>query len=140
MPPLYQRRSPKPFNDIKEFFAMWKLTVCCNVFVLLLFWLVSQVVIAPAHNLLVRYAETDAALPILTDIAIRLRGWSQLVLWGWTALTLILAFRLQGRDEIIRNEWVLLHTSLSVFIGLALLFFFGLAGILPVLKIGAVIP
>ncbi|WP_321492843.1 hypothetical protein [uncultured Desulfobacter sp.] len=119
---------------------MWKLTVCCNVFVLLLFWLVSQVAIAPAHNLLVRYAETDAALPIFTYLAIRLRGWSQLVPWVWTALTLILAFRLKGRDEIIRKEWIMLHTSLSVFLGLVLLFFFGLAGILPVLKIGAVIP
>jgi len=116
---------------------MWKLTLCFNVFVLILFWLLSQVAITPVHNLLVRYAETGTALPILTDFAIRLRGWSQLIPWFWIAFTLTLAFRIKNRAETIRNEWLCFHTSLSVCIGLLLLFFFGLAGILPALKIGA---
>ena len=118
---------------------MWKLTLCANALILGLFWLVAQVAITPAHNLLVRYAETGAALPILTDVAISLRMPSLAVPALWAVLTLVVGIRMKARAENARCQWLGLHTSISVVLGLVVLFFFALAGILPLLKIGAVL-
>lgn len=118
---------------------MWRLTFSCNVFALFLFWLLSRLAITPAYNLLVQYAETNTALPMLTEVAISIRTWAVVVPSVWALLTFFLVRRIPNQTETRRNEIVLLHTSTSLCLGLLLLFVFALAGILPVLKIGAVL-
>jgi len=118
---------------------MWRITLFFNVLVLALFWVLSQVAITPAHNLLVQYAETGADLPLLTDFAIRARSASAFVPFAWAVLTFFLGRHIQAQAETKRSEWLSLHLSLSLILGLAILLFFALAGILPILKIGALI-
>lgn len=118
---------------------MQKITLAGNVLVLFMFWLVAQVAITPAHNLLVRYAETGADLPILTSLAIQIRMFSAAVPIAWGVITFLIGWRMKKQAEITQNKLVSLHSTLTLFIGLVILFFFSLAGILPVLKIGAVI-
>ena len=118
---------------------MWKLTLCFNVLVLALFWILSQVAITPVHNLLVTYAETGADLPILTDFAIQSRSASIFIPAAWAVFAMFLGRQLQSHAETKRSEWLLLHLSLSLLLGLSMFFFFTLAGILPFLKIGVLI-
>lgn len=119
---------------------MWKLTLGCNVLVLALFWLLSQVAITPAHNLLVQYTETGVALPIVTDVAIQVRSLTAALPLIWAIITLIIGRHLQHHAAEKRHEWLAAHTSTTLCLGLLLLLFFSLAGILPVLKIGSVLP
>lgn len=116
---------------------MWKVTLCLNVMVLTLFWILCQVAITPAHNLLVIYSETISELPILTDVAIQSRSGTVFIPFVWAILTIILGRQLRSLTEAKRNEWISLHLSVSLSLGLVMLCFFTLAGLLPVLKIGA---
>lgn len=118
---------------------MWKITLCCNIFILSLFWLLSQVAITPAHSLLVQYAKTGAALPVLTGAAIQFRSPSAAIPIIWAILTIFMGVFLKNKNETKRNEWLSFHTSLTGCIGLLLFFFYSLAGILPLLKISAII-
>lgn len=118
---------------------MWQITLLVNILSLVLLWILSQVAITPAHNLLVQYGEAGVALPILTDLAIQNRSLSAAVPVIWAIITVIMGRRMQVQIESRRNDWLSLHTSLTLCLGLAVLLFFALAGILPVLKIGAMI-
>lgn len=117
---------------------MRKIIVTVNVLVLFMFWLLAQVAVTPAHNLLVQYAETGVALPILTDFAIQARSLSAGIPLTWAIITIIFRKRICGEDQSTRSNLLALHSSVSLLLGLVILFFFALAGILPVLKIGAV--
>ncbi|MDD2469239.1 MAG: hypothetical protein PHI97_35210 [Desulfobulbus sp.] len=116
---------------------MWKLTLCCNVLLLFICWILSLITITPAHNLLVVYSETVVELPILTDLAIRYRPLTVCVPLVWAILTILLVRRLVNCPEAKRNGWIALHLSCSLVLGLGMFTVFILAGILPVLKIGA---
>jgi hypothetical protein len=105
----------------------------------LLLWLISQVVVTPSHNLLVQYAESGVALPILTDFAFRVQRLSTIIPLLWIVLTFILGCRLRNQTAAKRNDWLSLHSSVSLCIGLLLVLFFSIAGILPFLKFSAFI-
>ncbi len=118
---------------------MWKITVCCNIIILSLLWLLSLVAITPAHNLLILYGDAEPALPVLTDLAIRLRSMTVAIPLAWAFFTFLGIRRMQRQTGDKKLEWILLHTSISLCIGLGMFLFFLLAGILPILKIGSVI-
>ncbi len=115
---------------------MWKVSLFCNILILSLLWLLSQVVITPVHNLFFQYAETGMALPILTDFAIQLRSPSAAIPLTWIVFTFFYGRWMKNQTADKRNEWLSFHTSLTLCIGLLVLLFFSLAGILPILKIG----
>jgi hypothetical protein len=117
---------------------MWKITLCCNILILTLLWLLSLVAITPAYNHLVQYAETSQALPILTDFAIRVRLPAIVIPLSWAGFTFALAKRMQRLLDNKRHEYLMAHISVTLGVGLAMLLFFSLAGILPILKFGAV--
>lgn len=116
---------------------MWKITLACNVLMLVLFWMLAMMAIAPAHNQLVVYAETDLALPMLTDFAIRTRFLSGFVPVTWALLAIPVGRWLGKQNDSKRIEGLMAHVVASIVVGLVLLFMYGLAGVLPVLKIGA---
>nr|WP_321467311.1 hypothetical protein [uncultured Desulfobulbus sp.] len=116
---------------------MWKLTLCCNVLLLFVCWILSLIAITPAHNLLVVYSGAIVELPILTDLAIRYRSLSVCIPLVWTILAIFFVRRLMGCPEAKRNGWIALHLSCSLILGLSMFTVFIFAGILPVLKIGA---
>lgn len=116
---------------------MWKIALVCNVLILALLWMLAMVVITPAHNLLVVYAEKDFALPLLTDYAIQARALSGLAPASWAILTIPFWKWMGRQNDAKRIEGLIAHGAVSLLLGFALLFIFTLAGILPILKIGA---
>lgn len=116
---------------------MWKFVLLLDVLILALLWMLSMVAITPAHNLLVLYAEQDLVLPLLTDYAIQARSMTGALPLVWAILTLPMGKWLATQTESRRLEGLMLHAAVSLLLGLALLFVYGLAGILPILKIGA---
>lgn len=118
---------------------MWKMTLINNVMVLTLLWLISQIAITPACNLLVQYAQSGVTMPPLAELVLRFRIPSVLVPVAWAILTLILGLGLRDREDSRRLEFLSLHASLSAILGLLVLFFFLLGGILPALKINGII-
>ncbi len=116
---------------------MWILVLVCNILILILFWLLSWVVISPANNLLVQYANAEQiALPIFTDFAIQLQSYAASIPLIWAIITCIFGLKISGQKENKRNTWLLAHTSFTLCIGLSLFLFFLLSGILPILRIG----
>lgn len=116
---------------------MWRVTLVSNLLILTLLWLLSLVAITPAHNLLVQYADTIQVLPILTDWAIQFRPLTLSIPLFWAAATLMLGLKLARFTPERRSEYLSAHTSLTLTIGLTLFLLYLLAGILPLLKIGA---
>jgi hypothetical protein len=119
---------------------MWKFVLVIDVLILTLLWMLAMVAITPAHNLLVVYSEKGFVLPLLTDYAIQLRSLSGLVPACWALLTIPFWRWLGKQNDAKRIEGLMAHGVLSLLLGFSLLFFFLLAGILPILKIGASIP
>lgn len=119
---------------------MWKLTLGCNVLLLILLWLLSVVVITPAYNVFVQYGSYPEVLPRPTGIAIRYRILAGLFPLCWAIATVIMGKWLAEKPIEICNEYVSLHTSVTIFTGLALLLYFSLAAILPFLLIGVKLP
>ena len=115
---------------------MWKITLGCNVVILALLWMLSLVAITPAHNHFIQYADTDQALPILTDLAIQARLLVAVIPLSWAGFTFALSKRMQPQIETKRGEYLMAHTSVTLGIGLLMLLFFSIAGILPALKFG----
>jgi len=116
---------------------MWKTGLCCNVLILLLFWILGQIAITPIENLMIRYAETGVDLPILTDFAIQMDMPSLAIPLLWAILTVVFARRISDQASETRQAWLSLHISMTLCLGLITLIFFSLAATLPVLKIGS---
>lgn len=116
---------------------VWKFTLCGNILILAMLWLLSLVAITPTYNHLVQYAESSQSLPILTDFAIQVRSFTGIIPLIWAVLTIFFGKWASRQPENKRCEYLVMHTSLTLCLGLAMLIFFSLAGILPVLKIGA---
>ena len=113
---------------------MWRFTLFFNVLITTLLWLVSMVTITPAYNLLVQNTVTKAVLPILTDYAFTMRYYMLAIPITWAVFTLFYGKWIKDHAHEIRNERVLIHATVSLVLGLLLLLFFSLAGILPFLK------
>ncbi len=118
---------------------MWFLTMLINCIIMVLLWLLSEVAITPAYNFLVQYADTRMAIPLLTDLAFDIRYYGRFIPFTWIIITLFWGLRLRNylKDE--RSESLSMHISLTICIGLAPLVFFAIAGILPILKISAIV-
>jgi len=114
---------------------MWKLTLCCNILILAIFWLISLVVITPSYNHLVRYADHNLALPIITDFAIRIRLLIAVIPLSWAGFSFLLGKHMQHQTDTKRGEYLMAHTSVTLCVGLAMLLFFSLASIVPILRI-----
>lgn len=115
---------------------MEKLILILDVLILALFWGLSLVAIAPAHNLLVLYAERSLDLPLLTDQAIAARFMMGAIPLGWAILAVPFWHWLAAKPGHTRVIGLIAHAMTSILIGLVLLFGYALAGILPILKIG----
>lgn len=120
---------------------MWSITILLNSLSLLLFWITGFIAIAPAYNHFVQYAHLVGTidLPILTQAVFAVRLYSLAVPVAWLLCSLL--FLLWFKNTVLnkRNEWVQLHSALSVFVGLVLFVIFLTAGILPFLKIGVLL-
>lgn len=117
-----------------------KLVLILDVLILALFWLLSLVVIAPSHNLLVVYAETSLDLPRLTDQAIAARFMISAIPLAWAIVTVAYGQWLAGKPEHTRVVGLVAHAMVSVLLGLVMLITYSLAGILAMLKIGQWLP
>ena len=120
------------------FFPMGKIAIIANVLLMFLFWLASELAIALAYNHFVRYPATEGvlALPLPTHIAFAVRELSALVPLVWCVVSFVFYrfMRKKARDE--RQGYLLVFTLATAVAGFSMLLFFGLAGILPYLRIG----
>jgi len=117
---------------------MWRLTLLVNGLLTALFWLAGYLVLLPARNHFVDYADAIGleAMPILTRLAFSAQEPSLVLPGGWLLISLAMVRLLSGYDADTRSETLQLHTSLSVLIGLLIFVIALTAGVLPYLKIG----
>ncbi|SHJ52023.1 hypothetical protein SAMN02745165_02579 [Malonomonas rubra DSM 5091] len=116
---------------------MWKLTIIANSFLMLLFWVFAALLAEPAYNHFVQYADADLPqLPALTQYVLTARPLSLLLPALWAMGSVSLLVRLREKEPGQRREWVQLHSSVTLIVGLLLLILSLTAGILPFLNIG----
>lgn len=118
---------------------MWIFTLVSNTLILTMLWLLSEVAVTPAYNLAFEYAEAEMALPILTEWAFEIRPLIRLLPIVWAIITIVWGQRIYKKAKGERAECLAAHTSATICLGLVQLVFFATAGILPVLKFGAII-
>ena len=107
-----------------------------NAIIMLLFWLACMVVITPAYNHFVQYGETGGILPYLTQLAIETRFPLLVVPVFWIILSSWVFRRIRDKEKEDQVQFVLFFLVLSVSSGFLMLVLYGIAGILPYLKIG----
>jgi hypothetical protein len=120
---------------------MWKITIALNAVIMILFFLASELAIALAYNHFIQYPETDGsiALPLVTEVVLDLRKAIIVVPIVWAVFSYFL-YRVIGRKAVDdRNDYLLAFSLITIAVGLLMLLFFGLAGILPYHKIGVVV-
>ena len=113
---------------------MSTITILLNSAVMLVFGFASRASQLQVDNVLMHpeaYGDLGQTLPIITVTAIRLRWlwWSVPSVWLLLAGILLLAIRRMESSS--ANSLVQLHTSATLLIGLSLLLFFALSGVLP---------
>ena len=120
---------------------MWQLAIILNMLIMLLFWFAGYLVTAPGFNHFVQYPEVfgKLPLPVLTDMVFEVRIVSLVVPGFWAISSLVYLLWLRTMDRGRRQDWVQLHFSATLFVGLLFFVLFLTAGILPYLKIGALI-
>lgn len=120
---------------------MWRVTIIINCLILFLFWVAGFVATAPAFNHFVQYTEVfgKLPLPILTDAVFTVRMSSLIVPGCWLLGSFGYLFWIRQMDEERRRDQVSLHTSLTILVGLLFFVIFLTAGVLPYLKIGALL-
>lgn len=129
-----------PFSIGKgNYLFMWILILACNSVIVLLLWLLSEIAVTPAYNLMVQYADSHMALPILTDWAFQLRPYGRIFPLIWAAMTVLWGRSVYKMPKQERGEWLVAHTSITLGVGLLQFVLYAIAGILPFLKIGRVI-
>ncbi|MBN1849465.1 MAG: hypothetical protein JW932_12860 [Deltaproteobacteria bacterium] len=108
---------------------------------MILFFIASELAVALAHNHFVQYAESDGpmVLPLITDMVLSLRKAMILspLLWGGFSYLVYRFVREKGTAE--RNEVLLAFSLITIAVGLLMLIFFGLGGILPYYRIGTLV-
>lgn len=77
------------------------------------------------------------AMPVVTFLAIQVRPFFWIVPLIWAVLTFLFGKWISKKPEDKRNAYLTAHLSVTLCLGFAMLIFFSIAGILPILKIGA---
>ena len=118
---------------------MWRAILLANVLLMYVFWLAGLVVVTPAYTHFVRYSQAGEALPLPTAIALSFRLMAVVIPAAWTVLAFFILKLLRDKPAERRVELLLAFTLATLLIGLFILLFFLLAGILPFLQIGAIL-
>lgn len=120
---------------------MWKITIIANALYMILFWIAGDLVLALAYNHFVQYPEVGGAiaLPLVTRIALSARKFTAVLPIVWAIASFFIYKFSEKKTTSERNEYLLVFTSITIFVGFSTLLFFGLAGLLPYLLIGIVI-
>jgi uncharacterized membrane protein YwzB len=120
---------------------MWKIVIIANALVMFLFWIASELAIALAYNHFVQYPGAGGVivLPLITSVALSARKFSVTLPMAWSLVSFFYYKFTKQKKPADRNEYLLIFTLITVCIGFSILAFFGLAGILPYLRIGMVI-
>lgn len=120
---------------------MWRINIIVNNFILFGCYLIGAVAVTPAYNHFVQYADgvSPENLPVLTATICSIRFSGIIIPVLWLMFSLIFMIRLKNRQGPVLNQWVQLHTSVSILSGIIIVFVYSLAGILPFLKIGGLI-
>ena len=116
---------------------MWRLTIVVNNLLMVIFWVLSLLLVAFAHNRFVQYPTGEVSLPIPTEIALSCQTWLGLISLLWIGVSAWVWKKVEALQPDLRNEYLLTYTMLTICVGLLQVVLFGLAGILPFLLIGA---
>lgn len=119
---------------------MWKITVITNAFLMVLFWIASRIAIALAYSNFVEYPSNGdvIALPMITRLALAAFRFAVAIPMVWALVSFVIYKFTRKKTTADRNEILIAFTSVTIFLGFLMLVFFGLAGILPYLRIGMV--
>lgn len=109
-----------------------------NIILMFLFWLVGIVAITPAYNHFIQYGD-GKGLPILTQFAIDIRFYAVCLPILWVFISNSIFKITQAKQKEHQIEILMFFILLSLTIGILMILFFGIAGILPYLKIGTAI-
>lgn len=118
---------------------MWRAILLANALLMYIFWLAGLVVVTPAYNHFVRYGQAGDNLPLPTAAAFSFRLMAVVIPAAWTVLTLFILKLLRNKPAERRVEILLAFTLATLIVGLFVLLFFLLAGILPFLQIGTML-
>lgn len=119
---------------------MWRLTIIANMLIMVLCWIISLISLEFAHNRLVQYpsvVENQVSIPLLTEMAFSIRGVSICIPLIWSCIAVFLLMKIGKSEREKRNEIILFYSTITLVIGLAMVAFFSLAGLLSFLFIGA---
>lgn len=114
---------------------MWKLTLILNALLMGVFGFGSAASQIKLRNMYVMYpsASEGVPLPAISDLALKIQWAFTAIPIAWALLTLILMI-LNWRKSEPPRDMVQLHTSATVLVGLFMLGFFVMAGIIPFLS------
>ena len=120
---------------------MCKITIIANTFLMILFWIASELAISPAYNHFIQYPRGGKTiiLPLTTEIALYMSRFAVALPIVWAILSFFIYRFTRQKTTADRNEYLLVFTSITISVGFSTLIFFGLGGVLPFLRIGAVI-
>jgi hypothetical protein len=112
---------------------MWRVTIIANALMMVLFWLASLLSVAIAHNRFIQYppTKTPMALPVPTELALSTQLWMGLLPLAWIILSFIIWKKVKYKRPELRSEYLLAFTSVTIVVGIAILIFFALSGMLP---------
>ncbi len=107
-----------------------------NIIIMFLFCLACIVTITPAYNHFIQYGETGNILPSLTQLAIDARFFLLFIPVIWVAISFWVFKIIRKKQKEKQLQFLLFFIMLSISSGFLMLVFYGMAGILPYLKIG----
>lgn len=116
---------------------MWKYLVFLNPVILVLCWCTAQVLITPAYNHFVQYADGPMSLPWITQQAVNLKYITIAlpVIWGFVSFGIHTKHKQTNQSA--QNRVILLFLMVTLCTGLVLIIFYLAAGIFPFLMINA---
>jgi hypothetical protein len=116
---------------------MWRITLILNALLMAVFSYGSAASQIKLHNQYVQYPHVGGQmpdLPAISSLALRLQWLLKTVPILWALLTLALLIWKWRQPEPPR-DWVQLHTSATLLIGVFMLGFFVVAGVMPYISI-----
>lgn len=115
---------------------MWRATLFANALLMYIFWLSGLIAITPAYHHFARYGQDGGRLPLPTSMAISVRLIMVVIPMAWTILSYFIFKLVKNKRIEQRVETLLAFTVITLVIGLFILLFFTLSGMLPFLNIG----
>lgn len=112
---------------------MWRITLILNALLMAVFGYGSAASQMKLHNQYIQYPHVSRQmvdLPAISDLALRIQWLLQAVPLLWASLTLALLIWKWRQPEPPR-DWVQLHTSATLLVGVFMLGFFLIAGVVP---------